>query len=148
MSSWLTTSFRLPLGFLKGKNKKKFEKKYKINIKQVQFEQFCETNILIVNLKSSFDVLKVFWHVSAICLRNDYDRFYQNLRNTENIYFFNSWWWPACNGHSYCRQVTRFICVILRHAIQALKPKIKVSAPIWPPSICFMIKQAVSTGQV
>ena len=48
------------------KNKKNSEKKYKINIKQVQFEQFCETNILIVNLKSSFDVPKEFWHVSAI----------------------------------------------------------------------------------
>ena len=66
MSSRLTTSFRLPLGFLKEKNKKKYEKKYKINVKQVQFEQFCETNILIVDLKSSFEVLKVFWHVSAI----------------------------------------------------------------------------------
>ena len=50
----------------KRKNKKNSEKKYKINIKQVQFEQFCETNILIVNLKSSFDVIKVFWHVSTI----------------------------------------------------------------------------------
>ena len=66
MSSRLTTSFRLPQGFLKEKSKKNSEKKYKINIKQVQFEQFCETNIPIVNLKSSFDVLKVFWHVSAI----------------------------------------------------------------------------------
>ena len=50
----------------KRKNKKNSEKIYKINIKQVQFEQFCETTILIVNLKSSFDVIKVFWHVSAI----------------------------------------------------------------------------------
>ena len=50
----------------KRKNKKNSEKKYTINIKQVQFEQFCETNILIVNLKSSFDVIKVFCHVSAI----------------------------------------------------------------------------------
>ena len=66
MSSRLTTSFRLPQGFLKEKSKKNSEKKYKINIKQVLFEQFCETNIPIVNLKSSFDVLKVFWHVSAI----------------------------------------------------------------------------------
>ena len=90
--------------------------------------------------------LRCFGMKVQFCLRNDYDRFYQNLRNTENIYFFTSWWWPACNGHSYCRQVTRFICVILRHAIQALKPKFKVSAPIWPPSICFMKKQAVSTG--
>ena len=68
MSSRLTTSFRLPLGVSKRKNKKNSEKKRnkKINIKQVQFEQFCETNILIVNLKSSFDVPKEFWHVSAI----------------------------------------------------------------------------------
>ena len=50
----------------KRKNKKNSEKKYKINIKQVQFEQFCETSISIVNLKSSFDFLKVFWHVGAI----------------------------------------------------------------------------------
>ena len=28
----------------KRKNKKNSEKKYKINIKQVQFELFCETN--------------------------------------------------------------------------------------------------------
>ena len=48
----------------KRKNLRRTEKKIwgdKINIRQVQFEQFLETMIFIVNSNSSFDVPNVFF---------------------------------------------------------------------------------------
>ena len=55
----------------KRKNLRRTEKEIwgdKINIRQVQFEQFLETMIFIVNSNSSFDVPNVFFflYVSAI----------------------------------------------------------------------------------
>ena len=55
----------------KRKNLRRTEKKIwgdKINIRQVQFEQFLETMIFIVDSNSSFDVPNVFFflYVSAI----------------------------------------------------------------------------------
>ena len=52
----------------KRKNLRRTEKKIwgdKINIKQVQFEQFLETMIFIVNSNSSFDVPNVFFFLYA-----------------------------------------------------------------------------------
>ena len=49
---------------------------------------------------------------------------------------------------------TRLICVILMHAISALNlgkqdgvSKVRPKIKIWPPCICFLIKQAVATSQ-
>ena len=49
---------------------------------------------------------------------------------------------------------TRLICVILIHAISALNlgkqdgvSKVRPEIKIWPPCICFLIKQAVATSQ-
>ena len=53
------------------KNLRRTEKKIwgdKINIRQVQFEQFLETMIFIVNSNSSFDVPNVFFFFLYVSL--------------------------------------------------------------------------------
>ena len=49
------------------KNRKKIRgDKIKISVRQVQFEQCCETKILVANSKSSSDVPNVFLVVSEV----------------------------------------------------------------------------------